>query len=173
MLRLFGGVLALVAGMLWTTAAFACGDKLMFLLGGVRFRQIASAHPASILAYTRENSAVPAVVRNLEMQPTLRRAGYRVTAVESPARFAEELKTGFFDVVLIDASDADALGEQARLAPSKPALLPVVSKSNKVEAAAARKKFRRVLNTPSNANDYLDTIDDALEIRSKAGSPKK
>jgi DNA-binding NtrC family response regulator len=130
-------------------------------------------HPASILAYGGPNSAVSAVVRDLGGQAALNLAPYKITSVESPERFSDELKTELFDVVLIDASDLNALGEQARLAPYKPVLLPVVSKSNKAETVAAGKQFRRVLKAPSSASQYLETIDDALEARSKTGSPKK
>jgi hypothetical protein len=155
------------------TAAFACGDKLMLLAGGGRFRQVYSrSHPASILAYVRQNSAVPAVVTELEHQPALKQAGYKFFAVEEPARLNEALKTGKYDLVLIDIADILGLEQQVRSAPSMPVVLPVVYKSSKAEAATVEKKFHCILKAPGSADRYLAALDDAMIVKSKGGSWK-
>ena len=165
-------ILTLTVAPLLTTAAFACGDKLMLLAGNARFRQIYGARPAAILAYVRQNSAVPGLVTDLEQQSALRRAGHKVYVVNDLAKFEAALRTGKYDLVLADAADADSLAEQVRLAPSKPVLLPVVFKFAKPETAAAAKKYHRVLKTPDSPNQYLATIDDAMDAKSKNGSAK-
>lgn len=154
------------------TAAFACGDKLMLLTGNVRFGQIYGARPAAILAYVRQNSAVPALLLDLDRQPALRKAGHKVYVVDDLAKFEAALRTGIYDLVLADAADADSLAEAVRSAPSKPVLLPVVFKSAKPETAVAGKKYRRVLKTPNSPNQYLATIDEAMSARSKTGPAK-
>jgi hypothetical protein len=165
-------VLTLAVAPLLTTAAFACGDKLMLLVGNVRFRQLYGARPAAILAYVRQNSAMPGLVVDLEQQPALKRAGHKVHVVDNLAKFEEALRTGTYDLVLADAADADSLAEQVSSAPSKPVLLPVVFKSAKPETVAAEKKYRRVLKTPNSPNQYLATIDEAMDAKSKNGSAK-
>ena len=72
---------------------------------------------AAILAYVRQNSAVPGVVRELEQQSALRRAGHKVVVVDDLAKFEEALRTGTYDLVLADASDADTIEQQVRAAP--------------------------------------------------------
>src|ERR1041385_1374736 len=83
------------------TAVFACGDKLVLFSGVGRFRQVnAGAHPASILAYTRQNSTLPDVLQDLERQPTLKKAGHKFYSVGDPAQLDQALKTGHYDLLL-------------------------------------------------------------------------
>lgn len=165
---LITGALVLATTMLAATAALACGDKLMLLTRGARFRQVhPGAHAASILAYTRQNSAVPAVVRELELQPALKKAGHKLQGVEDPTKLDEALKTGKYDLVLADVADAEGLEQQARSAPSRPMVLPVIYKPTKAERTATRKKFRCVLKAPGNTAGYLAAIDEAMELKLK------
>ena len=165
---------AFVVGLVLVSAALtitACGDKLMLLAGGGRFRQVyARTHPASILAYARQNSAVPGVVKKL--QRTLQQSGYKFFVVEDAPRFDEALKTGKYDLLLIDVADAEGLEQQVRSAPSMPFVLPVVYKSTKADAATVQKRFHCVLKAPGSADRYLAALDEAMLVRSKGGALK-
>src|SRR6058998_1510311 len=115
------GFWVLLATLFLAGVVFACGDKLMLLTGGAWFRQVSSGvHPASILAFTRQNSPVSSVVRELEREPALHRAGHKLVAVQDFTRLDEALKNGKYDLVLVEPSDADGLAQQIRSAPSKP-----------------------------------------------------
>jgi hypothetical protein len=151
------------------TGAFACGDKLMLLSGMTRLRQIYSRkHPAVILAYMRENSAVPGVVKQLEREPSLKQNGYQVNTVEDdPVKLDEALKAGKYDVVMLDATDAEALELQVRSAPSMPLVLPVLYNSTKTEAKSVEKKFHVILKAPGSPDYYLAALDEAMELRLK------
>jgi len=174
MRKLFVLGFAFGAAALTTTAIFGCGDKLTLLVGSARLRQIYSrAHPASVLAYVRQNSPASAVVRELELRHDLKQAGYRFYSVENTAKLDSALTTGRFDLVLADVSDAESLEEQVRSAPSMPLMLPIVYKSNKPEAAAAEKRFHRVLKAPSNGDTYLAALDDAMELRLKGAAKRR
>ena len=153
-------------------AAFACGDKLMLLIGNARYRQVYNSHPASILAFTRQNSAVPGIVSELEHQPALRRGGHRFYSVDDLSRLDEALKARPYDLVLADVTDADGLEQHLQTAPSRAVLLPVVYNSTKAEAKAAEKKFHCVLKAPGSPSNYLAAIDDAMEVRMKGVSVK-
>lgn len=156
----------------FATTAFACGDKLMLLVGSARFRQVyGSSHPASILAYTHPDSAVAGVIQDLERQPALRQAGHKFHVVKDATELEDALKTGKYDVLLVDVGDAPGLIQQARSAPSRPTVLPVISKSSKAEALEGR-RFHSVLKAPDSSRHYLSAIDQALEARSKDGSLK-
>jgi hypothetical protein len=111
----------------------------------------------------RANSAVPEIVRSL--RPALKQVGHKLDAVDGLNALGEALKIGRYDLLLADISDADGVQQEARSAPSRPVLLPVVHKSSKAETTAAIKKFHCALKTPGNASLYLDAIDDAMEIR--------
>jgi hypothetical protein len=174
MRKLLAAGLALVTAALLTSAAFACGDKLIFAVGGARFRQLyARTHPASILAYGRQNSAVPGVLKELEFQPVLKQAGYKFYSVEDSTKLDEALKTGKYDLVLVDASDAEGVEQQVRSTPSMPLVLPVVYKSTKAEARTVELKFHRVLKVPGSPDNYLAALDEAMIVRSKDGSTRR
>lgn len=163
----------LATGLLTAVAAFACGDKLMLLARGARFGQVYSrSHPASVLAYMRQDSSVPVVVRDLEHNSALKQAGHKLQVVEDRTALDEALKTGKYDLVLADVADAESLEQQVRSAPSSPMMLPVVYKPSKAEETAAGKKFRFVLKAPGNAERYLAAIDKAMEQKLKGGRGK-
>src|SRR5690242_1905487 len=154
------------------SAAIACGDKLMLLAGGGRFRQVyARTHPASILAYVRPNSAVPGVVRELELQRTLQQTGYTFFAVQDAPRLDEALKTGKYDVLLIDIADVEGL-EQRLSARSMPLVLPVVYKATKDDATTIQKRFHCILKAPGSADRYLAALDQAMMTRLKGSNLK-
>jgi hypothetical protein len=155
-----------------STAALACGDKLMLNFGSLQFRQVYARHPASVLAYVRQNSAVAGVVTQLELQPVLKQTGHKFYAVDGPARLEEALKTGKYDLVLADAADAESLEHEVQETPLMPSVLPVVYKSTKVEAASVEKKFHAVLKAPGSVEHYLAAIDQAMEVRAKGASTR-
>jgi len=153
-------------------AVFACGDKLMLLIGSVRYRQVYNAHPASILAFTGRNSSVLGIVSELEHQPALKRGGHKFYSVDDLARLDEALKAGKYDLVLADVTDADGLERRLQSAPSKAVVLPVVYNSTKAEAKAVEKKFHCVLKAPGSPSNYLAAIDDAMVVKLKGSSVK-
>jgi hypothetical protein len=170
--------LVLAVGGVLSTVAFACGDKLMLTLGNVRFGQVnGSARPASILAYTPPNSPVAAVVRELEVQSAAKRAGITFYSLDDPAKLDEALKTQTYDLLLVDAREADGLERQVQTAASRALVLPVVyqsikDQSSKAAAAEAEKKFHCVLTAPNSAGRYLSAIDRAMELKEKARSKR-
>lgn len=154
----------------WQPLALACGDKLLVLGLGVRFqRAYAAVHPASILIYRPRPSAVPAAMKELEA--TLKDAGHKVQTVEDATKLAEALKTGTYDLVLVDVATAPTLEQEVRSSPSKPTMLPLSYNATKADVATAAKRFGSLLNIPSKSGQYLATIDRAMESRSKGGKP--
>ncbi len=131
---------------LGSTAALACGDKLVLTLGNLRFRQVnESPRPAAILAYTPRNSLAAGVVKELERQSAGKRVGLTFYSLDDPARLDAVLRAKKYDLLLVDAGDVDSLERHAESVPSKPVVLPVVFQSSKSAAAEAEKKFHCVL----------------------------
>jgi hypothetical protein len=164
-------VLVLGLGALISTAAFACGDKLILTIGNLRFRQT-SEKPrlASILAYTPRNSTVGEVIKELEQQSAGKRTGVTFRSFDDPASLEEVLRTHKYDLLLVDAVDADSLQRQAQSLPSRPVVVPVVPQSSKAAAAEAEKRFHCVLTVPNSLGRYLSEIDRAMEVKLKSGS---
>ena len=147
------------------TIAWACGDKLMLVMGS-RSSQIKPLHPATILVYPGQ-SASAALIRSLQSQPAFRKAGHRFQLVEDSAGLDNALKAGQYDVVVADVSDATELSRQVSSAASKPVLLPVAFKASKEEQSTALKKYHCLLKAPGNTDNYLDAIDHAMELKLK------
>ena len=163
--------LVLAVGALIATTGFACGDKLILTIGNPRFGQIhESPRPASILAYTPRNSPVGEVLKQLEQQSAGKRVGLTFHSFDDLDRLDEMLRAHKYDLLLVDAGDADKLELQAQSAPSKPVVVPVVSQSSKAAADEAEKKFHCVLRVPNSTGRYLSAIDRAMEFKLKARS---
>jgi hypothetical protein len=163
--------LVLAVGALISTTAFACGDKLILTIGNLRFRQMSGApRSASILAYTPRNSPVVEVMKELEQQSVGKRIGLTLQSFDDPARLDEMLRAFRYDLLLVDAGDADKLQRQAQSVPSKPVVVPVVPQSSKAAAVQAEKKFHCVLTVPNSPGRYLSAIDRAMEFKLKSGS---
>ena len=157
-------IAALLAGV-----AYPCGDKLMLLFGGTRFRQIySSGRPASILAYVPPSSPIAAVVRDLEHLPALKHAGHRFHTVQDTADLAQAVTGGKYDLLLVDVADAANLEQRFPPDRSRPVVVPVLYRPSKTETAAVKKKFSCVLKSPAKPIDYLEVIDRAVELRRKA-----
>jgi len=154
--------LFLVAAVAW-----ACGDKLMLVIGA-RMSMVNPAHLAVILAYPGQNSASAAVIRDLQLQPALKKAGHRFQLVEDAAGLDNALKAGKYDLVVADVANANELNQLVSSAPSRPVLLPVGFKQTKEEQSATQKKFHCLLKAPSDTNHYLAAIDQAMEWKLKA-----
>ena len=148
--------------------AWACGDKLMLVMGA-RLSQIKPVHPAVILAYPGQ-SASAALIRNLQSQPAFKKAGHRFQIVEDTAGLDGALKAGKYDVVMADIANAGELSQHMSAAASKPVLLPVAFKATKMEQTEAQKKYHCLLKAPGDTDNYLAAIDQAMELKLKGAT---
>ena len=151
--------------LLFGTVAWACGDKLMLVMGS-RSLQIRPFHPAAILVYPGRSESA-ALIRGFQSLPAFRKAGHHFQLVEDSAGLAEALKAGKYDVVVADVSDANELSQQVSSSASKPILLPVAFKVSKEAQSTAQKKYHCLLRAPGNTENYLEAIDQAMELKLK------
>jgi hypothetical protein len=153
----------------FATAAgvWACGDKLMLVMG-VRSSQVRPVRAASILAYSPGNSPSSVLIRQIQMQPALIKAGHKIQTAEDPAGLDSALRSGKYDVVLADVAVADELGQRLQSATSHPVVLPVAYKVSKAEQSLAQKKFHCLLKGPGDTEHYLAAIDQAMEWKARA-----
>ena len=158
--------LPVLLGMLLVgTIAWACGDKLMLVMGS-RFSQIKPLRPAAILAVPGKSTSA-ALIRSFQSQPAFKKAGHHLQIVEDTAALDNALKTGKYDVVLADIDSVGELGAQVASAASKPVLLPVAFRASKEEQSAAQKKYHCLLKAPGTTDNYLEAIERAMDIKVK------
>ena len=160
--------LILLGLLLVGTIGWACGDKLMLVMGA-RYGQLKPVHPAAILAFPG-NSASATLIRGLQSQSVLKKAGMRFQVVEDNAGLDNALKTGKYDLVITDVTDASGLTREVSTAASKPLLLPVAFKATKLEQSEAQKKYHCLMKAPGSAENYLDAIDHAMEWKLKGAT---
>lgn len=153
---------------LFAAVACACGDKLMLVMGA-RLSRIKPPRPALILAYPGQTASAT-LIRDLQLQPAVKKSGHKFQLIEDPAGLETALRTGKFDLVITDIANANELNQRASSAPSKPVILPVAFRASKEDQAAAQKKYHCLLKAPANAENYLVAIDEAMDWKLKATS---
>ena len=149
------------------TVGWACGDKLMLVMGARHL--LLKNHPTDILAFPG-NSRSAALIRNLSSQPALQKAGYRFQVVESFSGLDSALKSRQYDLVMADLADATDLSQHVSSDASKAVLLPVAYQASKQEQSLAQKKYHCLMKAPGSTDNYMDAIDLAMEWKLKAAS---
>lgn len=143
--------------------ADACGDKTMRVKSGLRYRQIASKHPSSILIHT---AALPAG-KAAQLRDFLKDIGHKATAFDDVNRLSDDLKTGQYDLVLTALAEAPNLQKQVESFTPKTMVVPVMFKRTKVEEAAAARQYKVIVKNPTGGEDFLYAIYQVMKSRSK------
>jgi hypothetical protein len=154
---------------LTTAVAWACGDKLMLIMR-VHLAQLKLGRPIAILAYTQRDLPSSALVRQIQLQSAVKKAGHRFQFIEDTAKLDDALKAEKYDLVLADVAVADQLDQRVKSSPFRPLVLPVAYKSTKMEDSATKKKYHCLLRTPSDSDQYFEAIDQALQWKAKAAA---
>jgi ABC-type amino acid transport substrate-binding protein len=94
----------------------------------------------------------------------------KLQLVQDGSELDEALKSGHVDVVLVDFADLAGITRQLQSAPSRPVIVPILVKPSKAEFAAAQREYKFALKASTDASDYLIAIDEAMKLRTKAGS---
>jgi hypothetical protein len=162
----------LLAGLLIATGAatggdlLACGDKFLIVSRGTRFQRAALRTSASILVVADPASNLPKALANVPVDATLRKAGYTPTTVTNAADLEAALARGGWDLVLVDVAASQAITGRTRGA-AAPMILPVVYNASGADLAQAKKQYPLVLKSPTKNQAFLDTIDEAIALKTK------
>jgi hypothetical protein len=153
----------------------ACGEKLLALGRLVRFQARHTPRPASVLLYVPESSAGrPLVDPNLES--ALKEAGHAVRAATTSADLETALRSGGYDVVLANITDASALERAQALAAVNAVVLPAVylvapaaqaKEQARADRNTASKAFGVVVEVPGRPGHYCAAVDKAMELKLK------
>lgn len=157
-----------------SSAAWACGDKLLLLGRGIRFQSRHTPHPAVVLLYMPDSTRGSLVDPKLES--ALTEAGHKLRMVGTEEELAQAIRSGRFDVVLADLADAPALRRTMPTSAEAPVFLPALylfapagqrppKPQAKADAARASKDFVTVLKVPSRPGQYCAAVDKAMELK--------
>lgn len=143
----------------------ACGDKYLNLGLGTRYHWSAKERRAAgILIYATPDSELSKLLASLSVDEAMKKAGYQPTFAVSSDQLDAALRMRPWDVVVVDAVDADAMGPRLRKAQGAPQVLPVLSKATKEDVKRAEKTYDVVLNAPSKNRVFVDGVDDAMDV---------
>lgn len=155
----------------------ACGDKLMMLGRGMRFQSRHTPRAASVLLYLPQSGgARPLTDPNLES--ALREAGHAVRAVTTSADLDGALRSGAFDVVLANVSDAPELERAQAVSQQNAVVLPAIylvapgaqspaKQQARTDRDNAAKEFSVVVEVPGRPGHYCHAVDKAMELKLK------
>ena len=151
----------------------ACGEKLLVLGRGIRFQSRHTPRAASVLLYLPQtHSGRPLSDPNLES--ALREAGHAVHAVTTDADLESALRSGSYDVVLANITDAPDLERAQAVTERNAVVLPAVylvvpsqqaKQQTKTDRENASKTFGVVVEVPGRPGHYCAAVDKAMELK--------
>ena len=153
----------------------ACGDKLLMLGRGIRFQSKHTPRAASVLLYLPQ-SASGRPLSDPNIESALREAGHGVRAVTTSEDLEGALRTGGYDVVLANVTEAPDL-ERAQAAGDHGAVvLPAIyliapADPSRPQARADRAKattdFAVIVEVPGRPGHYCAAVDKAMALKLK------
>jgi len=161
---------SVLAGLAVTLAAqapaYACGDKLSMMGGGVGFEMLyPSLHPARVVVFVAPDS--PLFATRSALRKKLERAGHTVTLVDSPDALQKSLRTTEVDIVLTSLTD-ERSATPVNASASAPALLSVVYKPTAESFSAT--SARVTCTTRMDKARGSQVLDDIESVMSHKGT---
>ena len=158
------------------TLLHACGEKLLLLGRGIRFQSRHTPRAASVLLYLPQSaSGRPLSDPNLES--ALREAGHAVRAVTTSGDLETALRSGAYDVVLANVTDAPDLERAQAVTERNAVVVPAVylvapapthaKQQAKSDRDNAAKAFGVVIEVPGRPGHYCAAVDKAMELKLK------
>lgn len=143
----------------------ACGAKFLTPSRGTRFDLSPAARQhAAILLYANSATGLPATLTKLNVDPVLKKAGYRPTIAASAAELDRALRQATWDVLMIDLNDGPVVAPSLPSAKA-PTVIPVAFNATNAQLSQAKKTYGDVLKSPTRSESFLDAIDDAVAKR--------
>ena len=159
-------IIGAASALLLQSAAFACGDKLVALGGGVPFERIHVArHPGKVILYLDVDSGLRAANADMRLDTALTRAGHRVLTVATPADLDRAMAQSGADLVVMDWAVEAKI--KARLADNV-RTLPILYGAAPQDVTRARAQDHCVVDASRrDGARLLLTIEQILEDQTK------
>lgn len=146
--------------------ARACGDKLLVLGRHPRSQRAHGAvQRASILVLLDGRGHLQEALREMHLERDLQLAGHRLRMVSTTGTLAEQVRSGGYDLLLVDISEAGALPPELLAAPGSPILLPVIVNATGDEWAEAEATLSCLRRSPGAGKHHLSVIERLMRQR--------
>jgi hypothetical protein len=153
----------------------ACGEKLLLLGRGIRFQSRHTPRAASVLLYLPQ-SATGQPLTDPNLESALKEAGHAVRAATTSADLESALRSGSYDVVLANITDAPDLERAQAVTAGNAVVLPAVylvapapqaKQQSKADRDNASKAFGVMVEVPGRPGHYCAAVDKAMELKLK------
>jgi hypothetical protein len=134
------------------------------LIGHALRLQIRSA---AVISYAPPGSPFFAVAHAPAFRTAAQKTVREARIIEDEGTLRTALRSGKYDVVIADVSEAARITEILQDTPGRTVVLPVVLDGTKVQFQAAEKQYHCVLKAPGKAGNYVDAIEWSMEVKSK------
>lgn len=144
------------------SAALACGDKLLVLGRGVRYRLFAG-RPTAVLAYAPAGDTTAGWLTQPQVRRKFEDAGYKLVVAENSEQFMRALRADRFELVIADLAHAEEINRQIDPAISgMPLFVPLIASA---PDRALTRQYCCVLRAGSKPGSALDILDKAVEAK--------
>jgi hypothetical protein len=149
--------------------AWACGDKLVALGGGVGFERVmVSRNPGHIVLLLEPASGLAAANEKFNFAASLSLAGHEVFIVRNADDLRSQREHKAPDLILVDAARAQQLQFQATAGGAGPMIMPVVYPTEGGEAEVAEQQVGCVTVAGGRKGaQLLKAVEKALKLRSR------
>jgi hypothetical protein len=154
----------------------ACGEKLLSLGRGIRFQSRHTPRAAAVLLYLPQ-SATGRPLSDPNLESALKEAGHSVRAATTSADLESALRSGNYDVVLANVTDAADLERAQAVTQQNAVVLPAVylvapaqqqtKPQAKTDRENASKEYGVVVEVPGRPGHYCAAVDKAMELKLK------
>jgi hypothetical protein len=143
----------------------ACGEKFLVPGRGLHLsRTPAERGAAGLLVLASPKTALSQALGRLNVEASLRKAGYAPRRLADVADLASVLPSRRWDVLVVDLTEAAVVRDRLRHTNPSLLVLPVAHKPSTVQLAQARRDFPIVLKSLGRSQDALDVLDEALVL---------
>ena len=146
----------------------ACGDKLLVLGRALRFSNIASQRPATILAYAPSGSVVSTVLQEAQWVAAVEKGKHRVRVIEDVDSLVSTLGKEHYDILLVSVPEFSQVKHRIQSLFSAMVTVPVLpSPPSREQARTLQKEYGVMLTRDSKEKSYLSGISKAMELRDR------
>lgn len=168
------GVAALAAvtcAVSFAGSAWACGDKLVALGGGVGFqRVIVSRNPSNIIMVLEPSSGLEAANKKFNLVTSLSLAGHEVSIARNNDELREQGAKAKPDLILVDAASSTQYEAQPVVGGTAPTVIPVSYSEGGQVAVSAKQSGCGSVDVGRKGTQLLKAVEGALKLRSR-GQP--
>ena len=179
MRRILVWVVIVSAALILDPVAQACGFKLLPLGRGIRYQSRHTPRAGSVLLYLPTTGSGRSLT-DPNLESALREAGHAVRAVTTRADLENALRSGDYDVILANVTDAPDLETAQAVVEGHAVVLPALylvapsgqqpaGQQTDADRAKLRKSFSVVVEIPSRPGHYCTAVDKAMELKLKRG----